>query len=96
MLAVCLAGCQTVGDKATNLSIIYGAAAGLSLLLLIGCCILVKRKKVWFVLLFSSVLVVNIGYTLKFHNKNLYGKLGVSSRKQLLEVYRASNAMQKS
>jgi len=23
--------------------------------------------------------------TLKFHNKNLYGKLGVSSRKQLLE-----------
>lgn len=33
--------------------------------------------------------------TLKFHNKNLYGKLGVSSRKQLLEVHRASNAMQK-
>jgi len=64
VLAVCLAGCQTVGDKAANLSIIYGVAAGLSLLLLIGCCILVKRKKVWFVLLFSSVLVVNIGYTL--------------------------------
>jgi len=27
--------------------------------------------------------------TLKFHNKNLYGKLGVSSRKQLLAIYRA-------
>ena len=27
--------------------------------------------------------------TLKFHNKNLYGKLGVSSRKQLLEIARA-------
>lgn len=27
--------------------------------------------------------------TLKFHNKNLYGKLGVSSRKKLLEIYRA-------
>jgi len=27
--------------------------------------------------------------TLKFHNKNIYSKLGVSSRKQLLEVYRA-------
>ena len=26
--------------------------------------------------------------TLKYHNKNLYGKLGVSSRKQLLELYR--------
>lgn len=30
--------------------------------------------------------------TLKFHNKNLYSKLGVSSRKQLLEVYKAINA----
>ena len=27
--------------------------------------------------------------TLKFHNKNIYGKLGVNSRKQLLEIYRA-------
>lgn len=26
--------------------------------------------------------------TLKFHNKNIYGKLGVNSRKQLVEVYR--------
>ena len=26
--------------------------------------------------------------TLKFHNKNIYGKLGVSSRKQLVEIYR--------
>ena len=26
--------------------------------------------------------------TLKFHNRNLYGKLGVSSRKELLEVYK--------
>ncbi len=26
--------------------------------------------------------------TLKFHNKNLYSKLGVSSRKQLIEIYR--------
>ena len=27
--------------------------------------------------------------TLKFHNKNIYGKLGVSSRKQLLEYAKA-------
>ena len=26
--------------------------------------------------------------TLKFHNKNIYGKLGVSSRKQLVEISR--------
>ena len=30
--------------------------------------------------------------TLKFHNKNLYNKLGVSSRKQLVEIYRAIEA----
>ena len=29
--------------------------------------------------------------TLKFHNKNIYGKLGVSSRKQLLEIARAAD-----
>ena len=29
--------------------------------------------------------------TLKFHNKNLYGKLGVSSRRQLVECYRTAN-----
>ena len=32
--------------------------------------------------------------TLKFHNKNLYGKLGVSSRKQLLAVYKIYNSLQ--
>jgi DNA-binding CsgD family transcriptional regulator len=33
--------------------------------------------------------------TLKFHNKNLYGKLGVSSRKQLLTIYRTIKADKK-
>ena len=59
-----LSGCTTVGEKSTSLAIIYGATAVLSLVLLIGCCILVQHKKIWFVLLFASVLVVNIGYTL--------------------------------
>jgi DNA-binding CsgD family transcriptional regulator len=27
--------------------------------------------------------------TLKFHNKNIYSKLGVSSRKQLMEIYKS-------
>ena len=30
--------------------------------------------------------------TLKFHNKNLYRKLGVSSRKELLEIYKQMQA----
>ena len=59
-----LSGCSSVGDGAASQSIIYGVAAILSALLLIGCLFLVRKKRQWFVLLFSSVLVVNIGYTL--------------------------------
>ena len=63
-LLLSLSGCTTVGEKSTSLTIIYGATAVLSLLLLIGCILLVRKNKVWFVLLFSSVLVVNVGYTI--------------------------------
>ncbi len=63
ILIINLSGCNYVGNKNGNLSLIYGIAAMLSLLLLIGCCLFVKQKRRWFILLFSSVLVVNIGYT---------------------------------
>ena len=64
ILLVCIlfTGCGPVGEKNTSLSIIYCVAAVLSLLLLIGYCRLAHPKDVWFLLLFSSVLVVNIGY----------------------------------
>ena len=58
-----LSGCNAVGSKNTSLTIIYGAATLLSLLLLIGCCLLARKNKVWLITLFSSVLVVNAGYT---------------------------------
>ena len=32
--------------------------------------------------------------TLKYHNRNLYGKLGVSSRKELLEVHKHIKSVQ--
>ena len=57
-----LSGCSNIGDKATSMSIIYCVTAILSLLLLLGYCLLVKKKEIWFLLLFSSVSVVNIGY----------------------------------
>ncbi len=63
LLVFCLSGCSRVGEKSSSLAIIYSATAVLSLLLLIGCCLLVKKNKAWFVMLFSSVLVVNVGYT---------------------------------
>lgn len=57
-------GCSFADYKVADLSVIYGVTALLSLLLLIGCRLLVRQKRVWFILLFSSVLVVNTGYTL--------------------------------
>lgn len=59
-----LSGCNTVGDKNVSVSIIYGADTILSFVLLIGCLFSVRKNKIWFHVLFSSVLVVNIGYTL--------------------------------
>ena len=64
LLLLSLTGCAAVGDKAASQSIIYGAAAVLSLLLLVGGVCMVRNKRFWFIVLFSSVLVVNIGYTL--------------------------------
>lgn len=44
------------------ISVLYGVAVAISLLLIFGYCKLIKKKDVWFVLLFTSVLVVNGGY----------------------------------
>ena len=59
-----LTGCNSVGDKNGSLTYIYGVAAVLSLILLVGCIILVRKKRAWFITLFSSVFVVNVGYAL--------------------------------
>ena len=66
-----LSGYSTVDRKIAGQSIVYFSATILSLLLLVGCLFLVQKKKTWFVLLFSSVLVVNIGYTFLSVSTNL-------------------------
>ncbi len=62
LLPVLLSGCQTVGAKSLNLSLIYAAAMVLSLILFIGYCFFVRKKDIWFLMLFSCVCIVNIGY----------------------------------
>lgn len=71
VLPLLFTGCSTVSEKTASFSIIYGAAATISLLLLIGCLLFVRKNKRWFVLLFSSVLVVNSGYTFLSLSPNL-------------------------
>jgi|GEM_PF-206487 len=56
-------GFNSVGDKAASLSTVYFAATVISLLLLFVCIFEVVKEKKWFILLFSSVSVVNAGYT---------------------------------
>ncbi len=63
-MVLLLTGCGTIGDKSASLASIYGIAAFLSLLLLIGCYLMIRQNRAWFLLLFSSVLIVNIGYTI--------------------------------
>lgn len=61
-LTLLLSGCQASGGKAASQSIVYTVAVLLAFTLLIGLCLLVRQKKGWFLLLFSSVVVVNVGY----------------------------------
>lgn len=57
-----LSGCSAIGEKLAGISIIYAATTALSLLLLVGYCCLVHKRDLWSLLLFSCVLVVNLGY----------------------------------
>lgn len=59
-----MTGCSAVGDKSMSISVIYGITSFLSLLLLGGYFFLIKKKEMGFFVLFSSVLVVNMGYFL--------------------------------
>lgn len=62
LLLLTQTGCSPIGQKSASLTIIYAAAAVLSLLLLIGYCCLVPKRDPWFLLLFASIFVVNLGY----------------------------------
>ncbi len=66
-MSVLFSGCTSIGDKTASLSVIYAAAAILSLIILVGYCFKFRaqlKNQAWFILLFSSVLTVNIGYFL--------------------------------
>ena len=69
------ANASAAGGKAGNMSIIYGVRFGLSFLLFWGYCFFVKKKTVWFVLLYIAVFVVNGGYLALSLAKNLDGAL---------------------
>lgn len=74
-LVFILSGCSAAESKAAGISVVYAVAAGLSLLLLAGYCFADKKRDIWHLLLFASVLVVNIGYFTLGISKSLSGAL---------------------
>lgn len=62
LVLLSLGGCSGVGSKNATISAIYLVTSILSVLLLLGYCTLIKKRQPWFILLFSAVAVVNIGY----------------------------------
>ncbi len=63
MIILGFLGYKFVGTKTASLSAVYFSATIISLLLLFVCMFTVKQKKKWFILLFTSVFIVNTGYT---------------------------------
>lgn len=64
LLSLLLTGCGAVGEKSSSMVLLYAATAVLALLMLLGYFLLEKKRQLWFIVLFSSVAVVNIGYFL--------------------------------
>lgn len=71
ILPILLTGCTGSDVPLSSITITYGVAALLALVLLIGCICIVKKERKWFIVLFSSVTVVNIGYALLSVSKTL-------------------------
>lgn len=74
-LPVILTGCGKTGNDGVTAANIYGAAALLSFVLLIGYCLIDRKRDRWFLLLFSSVTIVNIGYFALSTSHGLEGAL---------------------
>jgi len=61
-MAGLLSGCSSIGEKSASLVIVYWVTAILAVLLLIGYLCLIRPREKWFLLLFSAVSVINVGY----------------------------------
>ena len=64
LMLLFLSGCVPDGSKSSSMISIYAITTILSLALLIGCTAMIRKRDKWFILLFSSVFIVNAGYLL--------------------------------
>ena len=62
-LTVFAASVNTVDKSEFNKTIAYAVTAVIAFALLVGYCALIKKKEMMFILLFTAVFIINIGYT---------------------------------
>ncbi len=55
-------GCGITGEKTGSLLIIYIVTTVFSFVMLAGYFIISKKKSLWFILLYTSIFIVNVGY----------------------------------
>ena len=70
-IMIFLSGCAVTNEKTASVTIIYGVCTALSLVLLVCYSYAVRKKDVWFLLLFSAILLANIGYLSLSVSQNL-------------------------
>lgn len=86
-LLLALSGCAADGGKNTSISVLYLITAVASLIALLCYCLLTKKKDRWFVLLFSSVLLVNLSYFLLSVSGSLEAALNANRAAYLGSVF---------
>lgn len=57
-----ISGCGKVGEKSMSMTVMYVITVLLSVILLFSYCMMIHKKEPWFLVLFSSVVIVNVGY----------------------------------
>lgn len=70
-MIICLTGCGAIGDKSASLSVVYAVVAVIALIMLAVYCLLIRKKDLWFLVLFIAIAVVNGGYWLLSASKTL-------------------------
>ena len=70
-----LGGCTAIGNKSATIPTVYMVTSIFAFVLLVLYLFLIKKKEPWFLLLFSAVTVVNLGYMLLSLSQNLEAAL---------------------
>ena len=62
LISLSLSSCNAFGNNTISISNVYLTTALLAALLLVSYFFVAKKYEIWFIVLFSSVTVVNVGY----------------------------------